>query len=207
MNILKTKLIGASLLFASSAAFAEPDYFAVSGVSDANSLILRAWPSSDSKPINNIPHNAIKIEATGKNIFKENKKWIQIKYQNNIGWTEADYLSAMQAAPAQPAVANNTQATETNNNLDIFTYSQLVTATSAQQSIPQNLPWTTEEDTIYHDPTAKQFAGANLLEIVEATHTLAVINSNKDDGDFRGENVAGNRYESIQASMSVVYQP
>jgi len=205
MNILKIKLIGAALLFTSSTAFAEPDYYAVSGISDASSLILRAWPSSSSNPINNIPHNAIKIETTGKHIFKENKKWLQVMYQNNVGWVEADYLAIMQAASVQPIATTKTQPAETTGNTAAFTYSQQTTTVGNQQLAPQNIPWTPEEDTIYNDPTPSQLAGTNLIERVEATHTLVVINNNK--GDFPGESIAGNRYESIHASMSVQYQP
>lgn len=207
MNILKIKLIGAALLFTSSTAFAEPDYFAVSGISETDSLVLRAWPSASSKPINNIPYNAVKIETTGKHIFKENKKWLQVLYQNNVGWAEADYLAAMQVAPVQQTITTYTRTKETVNNAAEFTYSQQTTTVANQQSAPQNIPWTPEEDTIYNDPTPQQLAGANVIERVEATHTLVVINNNQDEGDFRGENLAGNRYESIQASMSVQYQP
>jgi len=205
MNILKIKLIGAVLLFASSTAVAEPEFFAVSGISDASSLILRAWPSSGSKPINNIPHNAVKIETTGKHIFKENKKWLQVMYQNSVGWVEANYLSKMQVTPTQHA---NAQPAQTLNSPVSFNYSQQTIAN--QQAVPKDIPWTPEEDTIYHDPTGQQLAGAtgNIIERVEATHTLVVINSNQDEGDFKGENLeTGNRYGSIHASMSVIYQP
>ena len=207
MNILKIKLFGAALFFASSTTFAEPTYYAVSGISDTSTLVLRAWPSAKSKPINNIPHNTVKIETTGKHIFKENRKWLQIMYQNTVGWVEADYLAQMQVAPAQPQVANNAQQQrETLNNAAAFNYAQQTAAVS-QQQVPEGIPWTPEEDTIYHDPTAQQLSGENPIERVEATHTLVVINKGQDDGDYRGENIAGNRYESIHASMSVQYQP
>jgi len=207
MNTLKIKLFGAALFFASSTTFAEPTYFAVNGIPDASTLILRAWPSVTSKPINNIPHNAVKIETTGKHIFKENKKWLQIMYQNNVGWVVADYLAEMKLAPAiQAPVATNMQQNGTLNEAAAFNYSQQ-TAAITQQPVPEGIPWTPEQDTIYHDPTAQQLAGANPIERVEATHTLVVINKNQDAADLRGENLAGNRYESIQASMSVQYQP
>lgn len=206
MKILKIKLIGAALFFASTTAFAEPTYFAVNGIPDASSLVLRAWPSASSQPIGNIPHNAVKIEATGKDIIKENKKWLQVTYQNKVGWTEAGYLSPIQASPTQTNIAKPTQVTETVNNAAAFNYSQQASAAS-QQPAQQNIPWTAEQDTIYDDPTGKQLAAGNLIETVDATHTLVVINKNQEAEDLRGENLAGNRYESIEASMSVQYQP
>ena len=206
MKILKIKLIGAALFFASTTTFAEPTYFAVNDIPDASTLILRAWPSVTSKPIHNIPHNAVKIEATGKHIFKENKKWLQIMYQNSVGWVVADYLAEMQAAPTQAPVASNMQQRETLNEAAAFNYSQQ-TAAITQQPVPEGIPWTPEQDTIYHDPTGQQLTGENPIERVEATHTLVVINKNQDAADLRGENLTGNRYESIQASMSVQYQP
>ena len=210
MNILRIKLVGAILLFSSATAFAEPTYLSVTGLSTASSLTQRAWPSSSSRPINNIPYNATNIEATGRHIFKEDKKWLQITYQNNTGWVEASYLTEMQAASAQQLIEATavTAPTLDANSANEFNYSQQFTA-SQQAAVPKNIPWTAQEDTIYHDPTPQQLAGpgANIIERVEATHTLVVINKKQDEGDFRGENVAGNRYESIQASMSVQYQP
>ena len=211
MNILKIKLIGAALLLSGTTAFAQPSYYAVSGIPDASSLVLRAWPSASSQPINNIPHDAVKIETTGKDIFKENKKWLQIMYKNSVGWVEADYLAQMQA-PAAPAPAQQIASTsapqpqETLNKAAAFNYAQQ-TAALTQQVIPEGIPWSKEADTIYHDPTPQQFSADSQIEVVDATHTLVVINKNSDNGDLRGENLEGNRYESIQASMSVMYQP
>ena len=204
MNILNTKLIGAALLFCSTMAFAQPTYYAVSGISDASQLVLRAWPSSSSKPINNIPHNAVKIETTGKDIFKENKKWLQVMYQNNVGWVEADYLKLMQTEKDE--VIATTQPQETLNEAAAFNYAQQMAALTPQTP-PQDIPWTAEQDTIYHDPTGQQFSTEGRIEVVDATHTLVVINKNQDSGDLRGENIQGNRYENIEASMTVMYQP
>jgi len=166
MNILKIKLIGAALLLSGSTAFAQPSYYAVSGIPDASSLVLRAWPSASSQPINNIPHDAVKIETST-------------------------------SAP---------QPQETLNKAAAFNYAQQ-TAALTQQVIPEGIPWSKEADTIYHDPTPQQFSADSQIEVVDATHTLVVINKNSDNGDLRGENLEGNRYESIQASMSVMYQP
>ena len=209
MNILKIKLIGAALLLSGSTAFAQPSYYAVSGIPDASSLVLRAWPSSSSQPINNIPHDAVKIETTGKDIFKENKKWLQIMYKNSVGWVEADYLAQMQTvAPSQQQVltTNVPQPQETLNKAAAFNYAQQ-TAALTQEVATQKIPWSAEADTIYDDPTPQQFSAERQIETVDATHTLVVINKNSDIGDLRGENLEGNRYESIQASMSVMYQP
>ena len=203
MNILKIKLIGATLLLASSTAFAQPSYYAVSGISDAGSLVVRAWPSSSSQPINNIPHNAIRVEATGRDIFKENKKWLQVKHQNSTGWVEADYLVEMQ--PIAPTPTAITQPPAVADSSAAFSYSPTTVAVS-QQPDTQNVPWTPEEDTIYHDPTAQQLSVEDQIQTVEASHTLVVINNNLEPEDLRGENITGNRYQHIEASMSVMYQ-
>ena len=238
MNILKIKLLGAALLFTSSTAFAQPTFYAASGVSNADTIILRAWPSKISRKINNIPHNTINIEATGKHIFKENKKWLQVKFQNDTGWTEAENLAEMQAVPQTEVAANSLpHANQPTNTASAFTYSnqaalpqatpqaqaaplQAIPQTQAPQQVspksyaitslqqvPDGIPWTAEEDTIYHDPTPQQLVSENLIEKVKATHTLVVINKNTPaDSDERGENLAVNRYENIQASMTVQYQ-
>lgn len=201
MTILKIKLLGAALFFVSTTVFAEPTYFAVNGIPDASSLVLRAWPSPGSQPVNNIPHNAVKIEATGKQIFKDDKQWLQVIYQNNIGWAEANYLTPMQVFIPQPATDNSIQ---TNDAVNTTSFSYIQQVTPEPQATPQDVPWTSQQDTIYHDPTID----INLVERVETTHSLVVISSNQDQGDFKGENIAsGNRYGDIQATMSVVYQP
>ena len=205
MNILKIKLIGAVILFSSTTVLAQPTYFTVNGISDASSLVLRAWPSANSKTINNIPHNAVKIETTGKDIFKENKKWLQVIYQNNVGWVEAGYLVQMKTPTEQAAIANNPPQ-ETLDKAAAFNYAQQ-TAALAPQAPPQDIPWTAEEDTIYNDPTGQHFSSEGRIETVDATHTLVVINKNLDNGDLRDENIEGNRYENIEASMTVMYQP
>ena len=207
MNKLTTTLIGAALLFVSTSVLAQPSYYAVKGIPDASSLVLRAWPSSGSKPVANIPHNASKIETTGKQIEKEGKQWRQVIFQNNVGWAEADYLSEMSNQTQQAATPASLQP-ETINAAAEFNYSgQTQVAGIPAQSIPDNIPWTAEQDTIYHDPTGQQLSGPNGIETVEAKHTLVVINKNAEEGDLRGENLAGNRYENIEASMSVMYQP
>ncbi|MGB1311041.1 MAG: SH3 domain-containing protein [Leucothrix sp.] len=206
MTILKIKLIGAALLLVSSTAFAEanPDYFAVSGIPNTSSLTLRAWPSAGSQPINNIPSNTINIETTGKHIFKENKKWLQVMYQNSVGWVEADYLAIMQATA--PPVISQPPAQEI-SEVASFSYSQPQNTPIKQQPIPDDIPWTPEQDTIYHDPTAQQLLGENPIETVQAKHTLVIIDKKNEEGDLRAENIAGNRYQSVEASMSVIYQP
>ena len=204
MNSLKIKLIGAALLFASSTAFAQSAYYEINGVPNASSLILRAWPSSSSQPINNIPHDAIKIETTGKDIFKENKKWLQVIYQNSVGWVEADYLAQMQVPALQPTDATTAVQSATINSPAAFNCSQQIVTVSKEPTL-KAITWTPEEDTIYHDPTLKQIDTSNQIEKAKATHTLVAPNNQGTDGDLRGENLTGNRYENIKASMSVQF--
>jgi len=102
--------------------------------------------------------------------------------------------------------ATQAELTETINKASAFNYFPQAVDNSPQAS-PEAIRWTPEEDTIYHDPTSQQLAGENPIERVDVTHTLAVVNNNVENVDLRGETLTVNRYESIQASMSVQYQP
>lgn len=226
MKKLRIRHFAASLLLMSQNAFAMPNYYAVSGVPENSSLTLRAWPSPISKPLLAIPANTPPIEATGKSILVNNQPWLQVNYQDRTGWVEAAYLQPTTIAEPEPQQTASTEPNyftppesqttqaepetvqaETENSASVFSYSSAPNAPQPQQtseatpssSQPNNhngYPWSEAADTIYDNPNADRRAYQPQANDTVYS-ALAPVSADRII-DLRTEDVAGNRYESIE---------
>lgn len=180
MKTLTTKLIGAALLLGASTSLAIANTFSVTNIPAGGSLTLRAWPSTISRPLSNIPFDATKIEATGKTILLDTVNWLQIAYGDNTGWVEASYLkkttpqAQAQAQAPQVSIQADTSGQERNsaviNKAEFFSYGETKTPTTkpTPTATPTTLdpnadiiannikyPWNIAADSIYNDPKTK----------------------------------------------------
>ena len=159
MKILITKLIGAALFLGASCSFANT--YSVTNIPDDSSLTMRAWPSPISKPLIDIPANTQQIAATGKTIVLDTVSWLQISYDDKVGWVEASYLKQQAQEPQLQVNTSQEDKVETLNSAEVFSYSSSSETTPTQQaqtSIKPNstqFPWSEAADTIYDDPKAK----------------------------------------------------
>ena len=80
--------LGASLFLVNISAYAQTTYYTTAGIPESSTLTLRAWPSHVSQPIANIPHNTSEIMPTGKNILLNEDNWLQVAFENKVGWVE-----------------------------------------------------------------------------------------------------------------------
>jgi uncharacterized protein YraI len=222
MKKLTIRHLAASVLLMSQSAFAMPNYYAVSGVPENSTITLRAWPSPISKPLLAIPATSPPIEATGKSIMVNNQPWLQINYQERTGWVEAAYLEPTTVAASEPQQATNTapnyftppeaqapqaQTTQTEiaNNAEVFSYGSQpnapqpspASATAPEQSENINgYPWSATADTIYDDPNADR--RTYQPKPADTVYSALAPASAERIIDLRAENIAGNRYESIE---------
>lgn len=66
--------------------------FKVAKVSPSGKLQLRAWPSTKSRVKVSLPYNAKDLLETGKQRDIGKSRWVQVKWQDNIGWVNNRYL-------------------------------------------------------------------------------------------------------------------
>lgn len=221
MKKLRIRHFAASVLLMSQSAFAMPNYYAVSGVPENGTITMRAWPSPISKPLFSIPASSPPVEATGKSIMVNSQPWLQINYQDRTGWVEAAYLEPTTINPPEPQATNNaapnyftppesqtTQAeaaqTETTNGAAVFSYSsapgtpqhQDTNNTPEQTENVDGYPWSKAADTIYDDPNADR--RAYQAKPADSVYSALAPTTTERMIDLRAENIAGNRYESIE---------
>lgn len=66
--------------------------YKVTKVSPSGKLRLRAWPSTKSRIKATLPHNAYDLVETGKQRTVGKSRWLEVKWQQNIGWVNSRYL-------------------------------------------------------------------------------------------------------------------
>jgi len=208
MKKLTIRHLAASVLLMSQSAFAMPNYYAVSGVPENSTITLRAWPSPISKPLLAIPATSPPIEATGKSIMVNSQPWLQINYQERTGWVEAAYLEPTTVAASEPQQATNTAPnyfTPPEAQAPLFSYGSQpnapqpspVNAAAPEQAENINgYPWSATADTIYDDPNAD--SRAYQPKPADTVYSALAPASAERIIDLRTENIAGNRYESIE---------
>lgn len=212
---LRIRHLAASVLLMSQSTFAMPNYYAVSGVPENATITMRAWPSPISKPLFSIPADSPPVEATGKSIMVNNQPWLQINYQERTGWVEAAYLEPTTITPPEPQATNNTTPnyftppesqttqTDTTNGAAVFSYSsapstpqhQDTNNTPEQTESINGYPWSKAADTIYDDPNADR--RAYQAKPADSVYSALTPTTAERMIDLRAENIAGNRYESI----------
>lgn len=215
MKILITKLIGAALILGSTHSYAAPNFYSITNIPTGSSLTLRAWPSQISQPLTSIPANTNAIRSTGKTITLDTTNWLQITYDDKVGWVESNYLAQTEQLPAPTSIPTNN--IEVANTAEIFSYSSDPTPeiqTTTNQTNNQ-YPWSAEADTIYNDPTPNNTASATHSSqentssdepvLAEATtHPQpVVINTTTTPIDYKEENLSVNRYEAIETAATV----
>lgn len=86
-------LFTVSLLF-SAASFAAPQLkvYSVTNVKVGDSLNMRAWPSTKSRVILAIPHNAKWVASTQKPVKKGTSNWQKVIWNGVTGWVNTSYL-------------------------------------------------------------------------------------------------------------------
>jgi uncharacterized membrane protein len=75
-----------------SYAKAKTTIYKVTKLSPDSTLKLRAWPSPKSRIKTQLPYNAKDLTETGKQRIIGKTKWLEVNWQQNQGWVEADYL-------------------------------------------------------------------------------------------------------------------
>lgn len=66
--------------------------YKVTKVSSSGKLRLRAWPSTKSRVKASLPYNAHDLVETGKQRIVGKSRWVEVKWQENIGWVNSRYL-------------------------------------------------------------------------------------------------------------------
>lgn len=92
-SIATSLFLIAGLLFSLPAISApQLDVFEVKGVKQGDSLNMRAWPSSKSRIIAALPHNAKWIASTRAPIKKEGSSWRKVHWNGESGWVNTNYI-------------------------------------------------------------------------------------------------------------------
>jgi hypothetical protein len=210
--------LGASLFLVNISAYAQTTYYTTAGIPESSTLTLRAWPSHVSQPIANIPHNTSEIMPTGKNILLNEDNWLQVAFENKVGWVEAVYVAELPVTSTPIAQAEPIEKVEKEA---AFAMPEVVTATTAsapepviptQTYAPQDaepttdaIPWSASADSIYQDPHANTNVQQQ-SEVITTTHSVIVIPTTAEDIDLRNVDVNHSRYSSIDTSMSLQYE-
>ncbi len=81
-------------LFITTTSFSAPQLkvYAVTNVKTGDSLNMRAWPSTKSRIILAIPHNAKWVASTRQPVKKGNASWQQVNWNGISGWVNTRYL-------------------------------------------------------------------------------------------------------------------
>ncbi|MEH6457602.1 MAG: SH3 domain-containing protein [Cocleimonas sp.] len=66
--------------------------FKVTKIAPANTLKMRAWPSTKSKIKVKLPYNAKDLTETGKQRTVSGSKWVEVNWQKKKGWVNARFL-------------------------------------------------------------------------------------------------------------------
>lgn len=96
--------------------------YKVTKVSPSGNLKLRAWPSSTSRILRVLPHNAKDLTETGKKtIMVGSNRWQEVNWRNNKGWVNNRYLKKTgvllhkKSANSSKGTARNTNSTKKNS--------------------------------------------------------------------------------------------
>ncbi|PWQ98261.1 SH3 domain-containing protein [Leucothrix arctica] len=203
MKKIISLFLGASLFMVNLSAYAQTTYYTTAGIPESSTLTLRAWPSHVSQPIANIPHNTTEIIPTGKNILLNENNWLQVAFENQVGWVEASYVSEL---PAESAAPTQQAAVFAMPEPEAETYTEAAPTTeqydSAAEPTLDSVPWSASADSIYEDPhnTTQQ------PKVMTTTHSVVVIPNTAEEIDLRNEGVTHSRYSSIDASISLQYE-
>lgn len=193
---------GASLFMVNICAYAQTTYYTTAGIPESSTLTLRAWPSHASQPIANIPHNSTEIIPTGKNILLNENNWLQVAFENQVGWVESAYVAEL---PTQ-AVTQHEQPIEhvATQETEATTYTEPTTVYEQYSTAPEPaaIPWSESADSIYQDPNR---AKTQPTEVITTTHSVVVIPTGHEEIDLREEGVTHSRYSSIDTAISVQY--
>lgn len=84
-----------SLSYVNAQAFTGPATYAVVWVKSADTLRLRAGPSTHYKILKNIPFNAIKVKNLG---IRTTSGWCKVQYLGVSGWSFCKYLGESSGA-------------------------------------------------------------------------------------------------------------
>jgi len=201
MKKIMTFFFGASLFIVNLSAYAQTTYYTTAGIPESSTLTLRAWPSHASQPIANIPHNTTEIMPTGKNILLNEDNWLQVAFENQVGWVESIYLAELPTEATKPEA--KTIETFAIPEPETVTYSEPAPTYEQHNVEPAQaaIPWSASADSIYQDPNTP----AEQPETITTTHSVVVIPNGSDEVDLRGEDVTHSRYSSIDASISLQY--
>ncbi|RVU81728.1 hypothetical protein EOL70_25385 [Leucothrix sargassi] len=203
-------------------AYAQTTYYTTTGIPESSTLTLRAWPSHASKPLANIPHNSTSIMPTGKNILLNEDNWLQVAFENQVGWVEDAYLAKVDTPATQTPTAPIAEApahqapvfampdiepTETTPVQPVAyttpSYESQNIETTQQQ---QEIPWSASADSIYADPNAPATAHIpQPAEVITTHHSVVVIPPTVEDIDLRAVDVDHSRYSSVDSSFSLQY--
>ncbi len=123
--------------------------YKVTKVSQSGKLRLRAWPSTKSRIKASLPHNAKDLVETGKQLSKNNSRWVQVKWQDKTGWVNARYLKKTGVlvlrdkddAKATQVIAKQTIRIDRNANSKKISKAQKIVAARVEaQTEMQNPP-------------------------------------------------------------------
>jgi len=195
--------LGASLFMVNLSAYSQTTYYTTAGIPESSTLTLRAWPSHASQPLASIPYGTTEIIPTGKNILLNTDNWLQVAFENQVGWVEEAYIAQLavqptEQTPQQAPIFATPEPAQTVYAPQETTYNQY-----NNQPAQQEIPWSASADSIYQDPHAA--VEPQLPDVITTSHSVVVIPQNSEEVDLRQEDVIHNRYSSVDTSFSLQY--